>query len=186
MIKINRWRFKSISKDHFKIGDFQEQFEIWYGNRYAGSLFYSPIKRAIWARISDHKLNKKFYRLEKQFFKLKTYKYKQGNYILKSGDIIEELTFWNSLDTDMQNHEKLKCMAIIPQIFKKNYKKNVSKKRILIDLEKEHPQLVKKFGKRQLKKSIIKIFQFPDLNLKIRFGSYKRAKEKIEWGWFNV
>ena len=186
MIKIDKWRFKTISKNPFRMADFQEWYEIWYSNKYVGSLFFSPRRHAILPRIFNLKFQKKFNRFEKKFFKLKVYKRRLKNYILTSGDVLEELIFWNMIDTEMQNNEGIKCMAIVPHIFKKSYKTNVSKSKILKDIEKEHPLLVEKFGKYQIKKSIIKIFQFPDLNFKIRSGNYKRAKENIEWGWFNV
>ena len=186
MIRVEKWRFKSISQNRFKIGDFVELYEIWYDNKFVGSLFFSSEKRTIWARISNAKLNKKFYKLEKKFFKLKTYKFECGNYVLKSGDIISELDYWNELDTKMQNAEDIECMAIVPAIFEKAYKDNISKKQIIKDIKEEYPKLINKFGERAISKSIIKIFQFPDLNLKIRFGSYKLAKEKIRWGLFNV
>lgn len=89
----------------------------------------------------------------------------------KRKDLTEELARLTELEEECKRYEKdFYCRVILGNCFDKTYYKKVKNKKIIADIKAELPSITNS----QIKKSIIKIFQFQELNFNLRGKSYKK------------
>ena len=171
MIKVGDWNIRQVPENHqFRFPNYEEKFLIYYKDIVVGSLFFCEFDNEWWARILREKIRKKYYHDDEKFvyrdvIKLPTGKvlYSKHNQVLS--DTLVKLF---KIDTENQNYDgKFYCRVILGECFDRIYDKKVSNKKIIKDIKTEIPRIRETLTDRQIKKSIIKIFQFPKLIMKL-------------------
>lgn len=89
----------------------------------------------------------------------------------KRKDLTKELARLTELEEECKRCEKdFYCRVILGNCFDKTYYEKVKNRKIIADIKAELPSVTNS----QIKRSIIKIFQFQELNFNLRGKSYKK------------
>lgn len=184
MIKLGEWSIRRIPHEFScKFPNYEEKFFIYYKNCIVGSLFYCEFDNEWWARILREKIRKKFYSDDDKFHYNDVIKLNTGKILCqKQNNVLSDmLVKLYQVDTENQNYEgNFYCRVILGECFDKIYTEKISNKQIIKDIKAELPRISETLSDKEIKKSIIKIFQFPDLIMKLNGKICKERRNKFE------
>jgi hypothetical protein len=191
MISIGNWSIRLIPENRRinKFHNYKEWFFIYYKGGLCGTLHLCDFDNKWFVHILHDNLRKKFYKDNAKYYTKNIVKTRQGGYALKKERYVlaDELVRLYYLDTETKNMENdFYCRIKIGELFDKIYKNKVSKKQILLDLKKEYQNINNYINDRQIKSSIVKIFQVQDLILNLHNKSCKKRKSGSFWDLCNL
>ncbi|MBP3707546.1 MAG: hypothetical protein J6J36_02920 [Clostridia bacterium] len=185
MVKIGDWGIRIIPQGHaLKVPNYEEKYFLYFKENVIGSLLLCDFDKDWWARILMERIRKKFYSDYDKFYKKDIIRSKKGKIsVQKINDcLIKELVKWVEIEKEIQNYDKdFYCRVFLGSCFDKVYYDKVSDKEIISDIKAELPRISETLSDKQIKKSIIKIFQFQELNFDLKEKSCKRRKYVKHW-----
>lgn len=190
MMELGSWSLRIIPKERKikKFHNYEECFFIYYKGSLCGTLMLCSFDKKWWAHILDDRIRKQFYRDNKKLVRHTIIMHKDGKYSVQQNRnvLVNELVRIYNLDTETKNDERnFYVRVIVDNIFDRVYSEDISFKQIICDLKKEHPNINAYLKDRQIKKSIIKIFQIQDLFLNLYYKCCKTRKSVLTWDLHN-
>lgn len=178
MVKIGDWGIKTLPAGYeIKAPNYEEKYFLYFKENVIGSLLWCDFDKDWWARILMEKIRTKFYSDYDKFYVKNVVRNSKGKIkIQKETDcLIKKLVKWAEIEKEIQNYDKdFYCRVFLENCFDRVYYNKVSDKEIIEDIKLEIPKINEVLSDRQIKKSIIKIFQFQELVFDLKGKSCKR------------
>ena len=190
MISLGNWSIRLIP-ENLRINRFhnyKEWFFIYYKNGLCGTLQLCDFDNKWWVHILNDKIRKRFYKDDLKFHKNKIVKLNNKYVLQKQNHILaDELIRLYNIDLETKRNENnLYFRVIVDDIFDKSYRNVADDTQIISDIKKENPNIGLFFSDKQIKMSLVKIFQIQDLKLDLRYRCCKTRKSGILWNLYNL
>lgn len=185
MVKIGDWGIRIMPQGYaIKTPNYEEKYFLYFKENVIGSLLLCDFDKDWWARILIKKIREKFFSDNDKFYKKDIIKLKTGKVLIKKKNdcLTAELIRWSEIEKEIQNYDKdFYCRVFLGSCFDKVYYNKISDKEIINDIKAELPRINETLSDKQIKKSIIKIFQFQELNFDLKGKSCKRREYVKHW-----
>lgn len=185
MVKIGDWGIRILPEGHrINLPNYEEKYLLYFKESVVGSLLWCDFDKDWWARILREKIRIKFYSDYDKFYKTDIRRNKKNKILVqrKYDCMIKELVRWTEIEKEIQNFDgSFYCRVFLGECFDKIYYDKVSDKQIIKDIKQEIPQIGSILSDRKIRKQIIKIFQFQELDFDLKGKSCKRKKFVKHW-----
>lgn len=191
MISIGNWCIRFIPEDKRidRFHNYKEYFFIYFKGNLCGTIQKCDFDKKWWVRILNEKIRKEFYKDNKRFYTKKIVKLKNGEYIFQKRNhaLADELVRLYELDTETKRRSDDFCFRVIMgELFDRVYEKKVKESEIIKDIKNACKGIDNYLNDKEIKKSIIEIFQIQDLVLDLHYKCCKKRKSGSFWDLCNL